>query len=107
MKKLLLGLLLVLPAVGCMSFRPVGMLDPTGESRREVGPEGVKAVEAAARVPDAPPPPPAPVQLVSADDIDPANPAEAVRKLSEEIDADRKAVDEFPNYPRVSKVKVK
>jgi hypothetical protein len=89
-----------------MSFRPVGVLDPTGEARREVGPEGVRAVEAAARVPDGPPPP-APVQLVSAAEIDPENPEQAVRKLAEEIDADRKAVDQFPNYPKLSHVKVK
>jgi hypothetical protein len=47
------------------------------------------------------------VQLVSPNEIDPDNPAEAVRRLSEEIDADRKAVDQFPNYPKVSHVKVK
>lgn len=107
MRKLLLGTVLLLPAVGCMSFRPVGMLDPTGASRRDVGPEGVKAIESAARVPDSGPPPPAPVQLVSPNEIDADNPAEAVRRLSEEIDADRKAVDQFPNYPKVSHVKVK
>lgn len=107
MKKVLLGVLLLLPAVGCMSFRPVGVFDPTGDAKRAVGPEGMKAMEAAARVPDAPPPPPAPVQLVSPADIDPDNPADAVRRLSEEIEADRKAVDDFPNYPKVSRVKVK
>lgn len=107
MRKLLLGTLLLLPAVGCMSFRPVGVLDPTGASRREVGPEGMRAIETVARMPESGPPPPAPVQLVSADEIDPNNPGEAVKRLSEEIDADRKAVDQFPNYPKVSHVKVK
>ncbi len=106
MRKLLLGALLLAPAVGCVSFRPVGVLDPTGEAKRAVGPEGIRAMEAVARVPDAPPPP-APVQLVSPGEIDPANPEEAVRRLSEEIDADRKAVDQFPNYPTVSHIKVK
>ena len=106
MRKLLLGTLMLLPAVGCMTFRPVGVFDPTGEARKAVGPEGMRAVEAAARIPDGPPPP-APVQLVSASEIDPDNPAEAVKRLSEEIDADRKAVDQFPNYPKVSHVKVK
>jgi hypothetical protein len=106
-RTLLLGVLVLAPAVGCMSFRPVGVFDPNGEARRAVGPEGMKAMEAAARVPDPPPPPPAPVQLVSPADIDPDDPADAVRRLSEEIDADRKAVDDFPNYPKVSRVKVK
>ncbi len=107
MRTLLLGLVVLLPAVGCMSFRPVGVFDPNGDAKKAVGPEGLKAMEAAARVPDAAPPPPAPVQLVSPADIDPDNPADAVRRLSEEIDADRKAVDEFPNYPKVSRVKMK
>jgi hypothetical protein len=96
-RKLLLGTLALLPCVGCMQFRPVGILDPEGVSSRppEVAP-----------LPEAPPPP-APVQMVSPGDIDPSNPQEAVRKLAEEIGADRKAVDHFPNYPRVSKVPVK
>lgn len=105
MRKLLLGVLVLVP-VGCMSFRPVGVLDEGGAARREMGPEAVRAVEVAARVPDGPPPP-APVQLVTAAEIDPDNPELAVRKLAEEIDADRKAVDQFPNYPKVSHVKVK
>jgi hypothetical protein len=93
-RTLLLGTLLLLPAVGCMQFRPVGILDPEGNSRQPVE---------VAPPPEAPPPP-APVQRVSPADIDPDNPQEAVRKLAEEIEADRKAVDQFPNYPRVSKV---
>jgi hypothetical protein len=44
---------------------------------------------------------------VTAAEIDPENPDLAVRKLAEEIDADRKAVDQFPNYPTVSHVKGK
>ena len=104
MRKLLLGTLLLVPAVGCMQFRPVGVLDPNGDAKRTIGPEGMQA--AAARMPDTPPPP-APVQLVSPDEIDPNNPAEAVRKLAAEIDADRKAVDQFPNYPKVSRVSLK
>lgn len=104
MRKLLLGTLLLIPAVGCMSFRPVGVLDPTGDAKQAIGPEGMQA--AAARMPDAPPPP-APVQLVSPAEIDPDNPAEAVRKLTAEIDADRKAVDQFPNYPKVSRVQMR
>lgn len=107
MRTLLLGTLLFLPAVGCMQFRPVGVLDPTGEARKEIGPEGVQAVNAAAgRLPDGPPPP-APVQLVSPAEIDADNPDDAVKKLTAEIDADRKAVDQFPNYPKVSKVPVR
>lgn len=97
MRKLLLGTLALLPAVGCMQFRPVGILDPEGLASRP--PEVAPPPEA--------PPPPAPVQLLSASDIDPDKPHEAVRKLAEEIDADRKAVDQFPNYPRVSQVKTK
>jgi hypothetical protein len=93
-RKLLLGTLALLPAVGCMQFRPVGILDPEGVYSRP--PEVATPPEA--------PPPPAPVQLVSPNDVDPNNPQEAVRKLAEEIDADRKAMDQFPNYPRVSKV---
>jgi hypothetical protein len=104
-RKLLLGTLLLLPAVGCMSFRPVGVLDPNGDAKKAVGPEGMRAIDAAAgRIPDGPPPP-APVQLINPADIDADDPAEAVRKLSEEIDADRKAVEQFPNYPKVSHVK--
>jgi hypothetical protein len=98
-RKLLLGALAVLPAVGCMQFRPVGILNQGGDPQAE-------AALVATQMPDAPPPP-APVQLVSANDIDTDNPDDAVRKLAEEIAADRKAVDQFPNYPKVSKVKVR
>lgn len=104
MRKLLLGALMLVPAVGCMSFRPVGVLDPNGDAAKAIGPEGMQA--AAARIPDTPPPP-APVQLVSPDEIDPNNPAEAVKKLAAEIDADRRAVDQFPNYPKVSRVQMR
>lgn len=95
MRKLLLGTLLLLPAVGCMQFRPVGMLDPGGESQRP--PEVAPPPEA--------PPPPAPVQLVSPSEVDADKPQEAVRKLAEEIAEDRKAAERFPNYPKVSRVK--
>ena len=102
MKRTYLGLLLLLPAMGCM-FKPVGILDPNGEARRQMGPAAVVEAEEM-RIPEAPPPP-APTQLIAAADIDPADPDAAVRKLAAEIESDRKAVDGFPKYPKVSRVK--
>jgi hypothetical protein len=47
------------------------------------------------------------VSLVSPSDIDASNHKEAVRKLVEEIELDRKATDEFPNYSSVSRIERK
>ena len=100
-----LSLLILLPAVGCTPFKPVGILDPNGEAKRNLDPMAVAEAEGM-RIPEAPPPP-APAQLVSAADIDPANPDDAVRKLAAEIESDRKAADGFPNYPKMSRVRAK
>lgn len=103
MRTLLFATLLLLPSVGCLGFRPVGVLDPDGAANRAAEMAVMNEVE---RLPEAPPPP-APTRLISPDEIDPANPAEAVRKLAAEIETDRRAVEQFPNYPKVSKVSLR
>jgi len=109
MKKLLLGIaLVVLPAVGCMQFRPTGPLVDTATLR-------AREQQAAPIVPDTAdlpkisegPTPPAPTQLINADDISAGNSADAVKKLAAEIDQDRTATADFPNYSRVSNLKAK
>ena len=111
MRKFLLPRVLFSPAVGCMQFKPVGILNdappPTTKAsktnpnaRIALDPEAVPPLKEA-------PPPPAPANLVGPGEIDTKNYKEAVRKLAEEIDQDRKATDQFPNYSTVSKIERK
>ena len=114
MKKLFLVLLLILPAVGCLSFRPTGPLaDQMGASapmtkpsrsdpnaQIALDPQGVPALPEA-------PPPPAPTNLVTPSEIDAANAGDAVKKLMREIETDRKMTEQFPSYPVVSKIERK
>jgi len=112
-RKLLLILVLLSPSVGCMSFRPTGPIfgedavQPTMKPSK-TNPNAMIAIDGVPPpvLPDAPPPP-APVSLVSPGEIDASNHKEAVRKLVEEIELDRKATSEFPNYSSVSKIERK
>lgn len=116
MRQLLLGLTLLAPAVGCMSFRPVGPVfgdDAPPESRptmrqSNTNPHAMIAIDGVPPpvLADAPPPP-APVNLVAPGDVDAANLSDAVRKLADEIHQDRRATDQFPNYSHLSRIERK
>ena len=114
MKKLFLVLLLLLPAVGCMSFRATGPLagqmgapaPTTKQSRTDPNAQIALDPLGVPTLPEAPPPP-APTQLVTPSEIDAANAGDAVKKLMQEIETDRKMTEQFPNYPVVSKIERK
>jgi hypothetical protein len=113
MRKFLLGLVAVVPMVGCMSFRATGPLlgedaAPATMRPSKTNPNARIAIDG---VPppvllDAPPPP-TPVNMISPGDIDKANHQDAVKKLVEEIDLDRKATADFPNYSSVTRIERK
>ncbi len=97
-------------SVGCIQFRPTGPLaDPDEMKASRQRPADI--VPDTADMPKMAvaegPPPPAPIQLVSADEISSKNSAEMVKKLTEEIAKDRDAAADFPNYSKVSKIKMK
>jgi hypothetical protein len=97
-------------SVGCMQFRPTGPLAEPGEMQAardrpaEIVPDTQDLPKIA--MTDGPPPP-APTQLIAADDISASTSAEAVKKLTAEIEHDRNAAADFPNYSKISKVKMK
>ena len=110
MKPSLLTVIL-LGGVGCVHYQPVGPLaKQMGGSRG--GPEpsnGVRvmpAQDAAAKpiLPAAPPPSP-PSVMVTPADVSEANIQQAVQRLTEEMDADRKNTAAMPRYAEVSVVK--
>ncbi len=105
MKRFALCLLLLLPTVGCLNFRPVGFLDPDGSAKRNMDPAAVAEMEAV-RAPSAPPPP-TPANTVTAAEVGPGDADTAVRKLAAEIDSDLKGAEQFPNYPKVSRVRLR
>jgi hypothetical protein len=97
-------------SVGCIQFRPTGPLADPGEMKAarerpaDIVPDTADLPKMAM---SEGPPPPAPTQLVSADDISATTSNDAVKKLTEEITQDRNAAADFPNYSKVSKLKLK
>jgi hypothetical protein len=96
-------------SVGCLQFRPTGPLaDPDQQQANRNRPADIVPDTAdLPKMATAEGPPPAPTQLVSADDISATTSADAVKKLTEEIVQDRNAAADFPNYSKVSKLKMK
>ena len=100
--------LLMTLSVGCMQFRPTGPLAEPGEvqAARERPADIVPDTGDLPKMAEGPPPP-APTQLIVADDISATTSSDAVKKLTEEIVQDRNAAADFPNYSKVSKIKMK
>lgn len=109
MKTWFLAVLLLTPAVGCLQFRGTGPIFGDGPTAKPsaTNPAAMILPDGTAPVLPAAPPPPAPAHLISAADIDAANHADAVKKLVDEIEQDRRAADRFPNYSSVSRVERK
>jgi hypothetical protein len=51
------------------------------------------------------PPPPAPALFVTPGEVTEANYRQAIRRLTDELDADRKSLEAMPKYSEVSVVK--
>ena len=107
---LLAALAASLTSTGCFSLQPVGLMAKQLGTR----PAPTKSADGATVMPaaDAPagpllakaPPPPVPSSLVSPDEVTAATAADAVANLVQELDADRQALANFPNYAEVSTV---
>jgi len=109
-KKLALVLLCIAPAVGCFSIKPVGPLAKSmGKPGVDVSPEPGVTVTAAKDAPAGPmvqpaPAPPPPSLRVTPGEVNDTNYNDAARRLVEELEADRKAMESMPRYAEVSVV---
>lgn len=102
---------LSIAGTGCFSIQPVG---PMAKMLNEEAPPTRTApgvtVTAAKDAPGGPviqpaPPPPLPSLKVTPGEVTEANYQDAMRRLIEEMEADRKAMDAMPRYAEVSVVK--
>jgi hypothetical protein len=96
--------------VGCVHFQPIGPLaDSLAGSPapvRQTAGKGTtvtaaKDASAMPMLPDAPPPP-APTFLVTPGEVTEANHQNSARRLLDEMEADRKAMESMPKYPEMS-----
>jgi hypothetical protein len=111
MRTLALGLLVLLPGVGCFHLQPVGPfakeLTKSSDSESKPAP-GVtvtppKDAAAGPVVQPAPAPPP-PALLVTPGEVTETNYRQATQRLMEELEADRKSMDAMPRTAEVSVV---
>lgn len=110
MKTLALGLLLLVPAVGCLQINKSGPLwgkggTADGPTRSKADPKAVimPAKDAAGPVlEEGGPKPPSPTFLVTPNEVNEVNAHEAAARVREELQRDQNA--QFPAYPVVSKV---
>jgi len=103
--------LALLGGFGCVHYQPTGpfakqMGGPNRASQPSAEVRVMPAKDAASVpvLPSAPPPSP-PSVMVTPADVSDANTQQAARRLTEEMDADRKAMDQMPRYAEVSVVK--
>jgi hypothetical protein len=98
----LLPLALVLLSTGCVHFKPIGPLaqmqglPPDGKSVSGDTPEPILR--------EAPRPTP-PAVYVTPGEVTAANADEALKRLTQELDTDRRTLEAFPRYAEVSIVK--
>ena len=112
MIKLILGAvgLALLGGLGCVHLQPVGPItNPSGTASSAEAPMKVKVSEAkdVAQLPTvrpAPPPPP-PAVYVTPGEVTEANHREKVRRLLDEMEADRQAMEAMPRPSEVSVIR--
>ena len=95
--------------LGCLHLQPVGpLMNPTGATPADDPPK-TKASEAKdmAAMPTVTPlpPPPPPAVYVTPGEVTEANHAEKARRLLDEMEADRKAMEAMPRASEVSVIK--
>ncbi len=112
MKSYLFPLALLIPAVGCMSIKPIGPLaNPNATNQRPTdavkGSATATAPRAIAAMPqiEEGPRPPRPAYEVTPGEVGEENAKECLQKLRKELDADRASADAMPRYPEVSHIK--
>lgn len=95
---------------GCLTLTPVGPLaktlfPPPAAGNPEPGVTVATAADASSRPMLAPaPPPPPPTLLVTPGEASAANHQDVARRLVQEMEIDRKAIDSMPSYAEVSVV---
>ncbi len=100
-----------LTGTGCLGIQPVGhMATMMNEEPPPTRTAPGVTVTAAKDAPGGPviqqaPPPPLPSLKVTPGEVTESNYADAIRRLMEEMEADRKAMDAMPRYAEVSVVK--
>jgi hypothetical protein len=100
-----------LGSLGCLGIKPVGpMAKMMNEEAPPTNPAPGVTVTAAKDAPAGPviqqaPPPPLPSLKVTPGEVTESNYQDAMRRLIEEIEADRKAMESMPRYVEVSVVK--
>lgn len=105
MKTLALGLLLF-TGVGCIHFQPIGPLADRSAGGPVPAPGMARDAAGGPALPTAPPPTP-PAMLVSPAEVTDANSQQAARRLTEEMEADRKGIEAMPRYAEVSVIRGK
>lgn len=108
MNKLVLGVLVLLPGLGCVHIQPVGPFAKEYPGSAPAGPvPGVTASKDANPKPiiqPAPAPAP-PALLVTPGEVTEANRADAARRLMEELEADRRSMETMPRPAEISVIK--
>lgn len=98
----LVPLALILIATGCVHIKPIGPLaqmqglPPAGKAAPTDAPEPI--------VREAPRPTP-PAVYITPGEVTAANADEALKRLTQELDTDRRTMEAFPRYAEVSIVK--
>ena len=113
-----LALLLLTAAVGgtgCVTLTPVGPMAKTLGAPADgtrVTAEGARVKELTGKASAGPllrpaPPPTPPAMLVTPAEVTDANPGRAAQRLTEELEADRKAAEGMPRYGELSVVRAR
>ncbi len=100
-RSLLLGLALT-AGVGCVHIKPVGPLADWQGTAPDGKPVPEQALEPIVREA---PRPTAPAVYVTPGEVTATNADEAMKRLSQELDTDRRTMEAFPRYAEVSVVK--
>jgi hypothetical protein len=106
MRTFTLGLILVAGTTGCVHFQPIG---PLADALPGTVPPAPTALADDAPVPEpivrpAPRPTP-PTVYVTPAEVTPLNAEEALKRLGQELDADRRAMEAMPSITEVSILK--
>jgi len=112
MKRFLVLLVIVAPTTGCMTLTPVGPLAGAFTSARPVAGSGasrapiVTAPMDVAAMPPAQdaPPPPRPAFLVGPEDVNESTARDVERKLTSELDQDRRSARQIAPTSEVSTI---
>jgi hypothetical protein len=110
MTRLALGLLVLLPGLGCVHLQPVGPLAKEFAGPAPASPAPGVTVTAPKDVAPKPvvqpaPAPAPPALLVTPGEVTEANHTDAARRLMEELEADRRAMESMPRPAEISVIK--